>query len=392
VRWIILLVLFLARMTMSFQFQSVGSAAPFLTSELGLSYVEVGTLIGTYLVPGTVLAIPTGLLQARFGEKRVCASGLLLMAIGGVALGLSDNYLLALLGRVVSGAGAVLLNLVIAKMVADWFVGHEISFAMATVAVSWGVGISVGLMTQGKIASGLGLNGLMYVVALSCVLALMLVLIIYRAPPSANQPHTAGRHLPSSIFPEFRIAIACLVAGAIWGLFNAGLVNFFSFTPEYLTSRGLTSTESTFFTSTALWISILAVPVSGYLVHLVRKPDFAICLFSALTGLTLVLLAVVPSAALISCVMAGVLMAPPIGAILALPARVAPAAQRAGAIGLFYSCYYVVATIGPTIAGALRDVTGDAATPVLFGATLFIIVPVIIVPFWSLTRYATLRG
>ena len=111
-----------------------------------------------------------------------------------------------------------------------------------------------------------------------------------------------------------------------------------------------------------------------------------------LTGLALLLLAVIPSTALAVCIIAGIVMSPPIGAILALPGRVAPAAQRSGALGLFYSSYYILATIGPPIAGALRDLTGNAASPVMFAAVLFIIIPIVMVPFWTLTRYSTLRG
>jgi predicted MFS family arabinose efflux permease len=311
------------------------------------------------------------------------------MAFGGAVLGVSDNYALALLGRIVSGAGAVLLNLIIAKMVADWFVGREISFAMGSVAVSWGVGISIGLLTQNQIASSVGWNRLMYLVALTCVLAVVLVLVFYRPPSSRLGEHQT----PSSCaIPCFRIAAACLVAGAIWGIFNAGVVNFFSFTPEYLAAHGLTLIEGAFFTTLTLWISILFVPLSGYFVYLARKPDLAICIFSVLIGLVLLLLAAIPSTAMVMCIIAGIVMAPPIGAILALPARVAAAEQRGGALGLFYSCYYMLATIGPPIAGALRDITGNAASPVMFAAVLFMVVPVLMVPFWTLTRYSTLRS
>ena len=137
-RWLILIVLFVARTTMGFQFQSVASAAPFLVDDLHLSYAEVGSLIGLYLLPGIFLALPSAFLQVRFGDKAICLLGLLLMAIGGAVLGFSGDYTTALVGRICSGVGAVLLNLVVLKMVTDWFAGREIAFAMAAIAASWG--------------------------------------------------------------------------------------------------------------------------------------------------------------------------------------------------------------------------------------------------------------
>ena len=43
-------------------------------------------------------------------------------------------------GRVISGVGAVLFNVVLTKMVADWFAGREIVTAMALTAATWPLG------------------------------------------------------------------------------------------------------------------------------------------------------------------------------------------------------------------------------------------------------------
>jgi MFS family permease len=71
-RWTILAVLFLARTTMAFQFQGAAARCrPFLIERYGVSLVEIGLLIGLYLAPGVVVALPGGAIAARFGEKRV---------------------------------------------------------------------------------------------------------------------------------------------------------------------------------------------------------------------------------------------------------------------------------------------------------------------------------
>ena len=82
-RWFILGALFLARTAMGFQFQSVVGVSSFLRADLGIGLGDLGVLVGAYMLPGIVVAIPGGSIGRRFGEKRIAIFGLLLMAIGG---------------------------------------------------------------------------------------------------------------------------------------------------------------------------------------------------------------------------------------------------------------------------------------------------------------------
>ena len=66
-RWLILVVLFVARTAMGFQYQTVGSVAPMLGSELHVGFAEIGTLIGLYHISGVVLSLPGGLIIRRIG-------------------------------------------------------------------------------------------------------------------------------------------------------------------------------------------------------------------------------------------------------------------------------------------------------------------------------------
>ena len=59
-RWMILIVLFLARTAMAFQFETIGSVGPMMVSSLAIDYSRLGTLIGFYLLPGALIALPSG--------------------------------------------------------------------------------------------------------------------------------------------------------------------------------------------------------------------------------------------------------------------------------------------------------------------------------------------
>src|ERR1044072_3884878 len=148
-RWLMLGVLFAARTAIALQFQTVASVRPFLMDALAIDFASLGALIGLYMLPGIAIALPGGMLGQRFGAKRVALVGLALMAIGGAAMGMSTWFMAAAAGRLVSGTGAVLITVLVAKMVTDWFAGREIVTAMAISIASWPFGLAAGLVGDG---------------------------------------------------------------------------------------------------------------------------------------------------------------------------------------------------------------------------------------------------
>lgn len=82
-RWVVLAVLFLARTSMAFQFQSVAALAPLVAADHGASLADIGLLIGLYFAPGIVIAIPGGAIARLLGDRRVLAGGMVLMLAGG---------------------------------------------------------------------------------------------------------------------------------------------------------------------------------------------------------------------------------------------------------------------------------------------------------------------
>ena len=81
-RWIMLLVLFLVRLAMDYQFQSVASVSSHLVRDLGFTFLEIGTLIGFFLLPGIFIAIPSGILTRRVTNKNLLMIGAVTMMVG----------------------------------------------------------------------------------------------------------------------------------------------------------------------------------------------------------------------------------------------------------------------------------------------------------------------
>ena len=365
-RWLILGVLCLARTTMGFQFQSIASVSGDLVRELGFSYVEIGTLIGLYMLPGVVVALPGGALAARYGDKSLAVFGLALMVAGDAVAAAVATPDTLFAGRIVSGAGAVVFNVVLAKMVSDWFTGREIVTAMALTASTWPLGVALGLVGQGALAQAAGWPSVMAATAGFSAVALILVAGRYRAPvePSSSVATTTRFRLSGREF------VLVSLAGLIWTFLNVGLTNYFSFAPDLLVERGSDANDAARMVSLGLWISLVSIPLGGYLTERLGRPNTAIVVFG-LVSATAMFLMPFWAATVALCLLVGIGIGPPAGVIMALPAEVLGPENRAAGLGVFFTWYYAGMAVGPAIAGWGRDVTASAATPVLIGGAFF---------------------
>lgn len=367
-RWFMLAVLFLARAAMGFQFQTVGSIAPVLVESLGVDYARLGTLIGLYLLPGIFIALPGGMLGDRFGCKPVAVVGLALMAAGGLLMAISPSFLLLTVGRLVGGTGAVLMNVVLTKMVSDWFADREIRTAMAILVASWPLGIALGLVICAPLAQALGWQAVMLAGVAMCLVKLTLVALCYRDPPG-TPARAAGALTLDLSAREWRLI---LLAGFVWGVYNVGYIVLVSFLPGLLTAQGYTLNMANSTVSLLGWALIGMVPVGGYLADRLGRSDLVMMAGFVLTALATVLLTV-PSltlAAFVVILLAGGL---PAGAIMALPAGALRPQSRAAGMGLYFTCYYALMAALPALAGLSRDVTGSEASPLLFAAAMLVL-------------------
>ncbi len=365
-RWSLLVILFLVRTTFGFQFQSVGSLSPFLRDDLAINHAQVGTLIGLYMLPGVVIAMPGGFLIKYFGDRRMAGYGLLLMVLGAIVFGLSETYALAVVGRLISGTGAVLLNVVATKMVIDWFAGREIRTAIGIMLASWPFGLALGLVSQSMLADAFSWQSVIFLTGAFCAVGLVALLLLVRVPQTTAMPEVRTR-LFSLTRTELFLAS---LAGLAWAVFNVGFVMYISFAPDFLTAKGISTAEATAMVSIGIWITMLSVPLGGYLTEYFGRPRTSIVMFSLLLAITLGVFPYLAVPVVLS-VLFGVWIGPPAGPLVALPSDALSAENRGPGVGVFYTWYYLAMAVGPAMAGAGRNMTGSASTPLLIGAGSF---------------------
>jgi len=375
-RWGILAVLFAVRLTMGFQFQSVGAVAPLLERDLGISLADIGVLIGLYFTPGVALALPGGAIGQKFGDKTTVLGALLLMLAGGLAMALSASWGVQIAGRLIAGAGGVMLNVQMTKMVTDWFAGREIATAMAIFVNSWPAGVAISLLTLPAIGAAYGVSAVYLAVAALIGCGILLLAALYQPPVNSVVATAASGRL------DRNAVIAVIAAGSIWSLYNVGFATIFSFAPSMLVERGWSMTAAGSAISIVLWLTVLSVSAGGFLADRTRRPELIIvagCIVFAMLMMTLP-----RSGAVIATTVAlGLICGLPAGSIMSLPARVLQPATRAIGMGLFFTVYYAGLMLGPMLGGVCAKWAGSAGAALDFGAAMIVACPVIL---WGFNR------
>lgn len=71
------------------------------------------------MAPGIVVAIPIGTLAARIGDKRIGSASLVLTGLGGAIIAFVPGSQASMVDRVLAGAGGVVSNIAMTKLVLD---------------------------------------------------------------------------------------------------------------------------------------------------------------------------------------------------------------------------------------------------------------------------------
>lgn len=373
-RWRILALLFLARIGLGFQFQTMASVGDNLVVAFGLDYAGIGLLIGLFMAPGLFLALPAGF-SGRYASDRVLAvSGLCALALGGlVSAAAMDSWIVGF-GRAISGAGFLLATLYFTKMVADWFDGREIATAMSILVMSWPFGIAMGQVGHAWLAEIYGWRVPFQVASGYCLLAALGVLVFYRAPHDVP-PIKAGTPVLLT-GTEWGLTIC---AGIAWGVFNAGYVVYLSFGPKVLEGMGQSAFSAAGIISVGSWLMIFSGALCGQIADRFGRRDtiLAVCMIGAVVALALLS---VPGAGLPASLLFGLIGMAPAGVIMSLAGQAMHPERRAFGMGVFFTVYYAIMMAAPPLAGALFDATGNASRSLLIGIILFAsVVPVALV-------------
>jgi predicted MFS family arabinose efflux permease len=382
-RWWNLAALTLARAGMGFQFQSVAAVSPLISDSLGLDKSQLGWLVGLYLLPGIAMALPGGLLGARFGDKRLVLVGLALMGAGGLWLSLADSFYEATAARLTSGIGAVMLNVLVTKMVADWFEGRERFLAMSILINAWPIGIGMALLVVGPLGELAGWQRGILSTALMAAIGFLAVWTIYRAPNGSASPTSAsGLGLGFLSRKDWQLLLICSLP---WMLYNAAFQIVISFLPSIFVGGGFGIKDAGSLIAVNTVLLVLGVQAGGILLKQAKRPD-VVCYFALVVWCLSLLPLASSTNPLPWLVVGGLIGGIPAAALVSLPAEFLAVASRSAGMGIFYTVYYLGCATLPGVAGGLYDRYGGQSAIWMASGLAFACVPIL----W-LFRRASLR-
>lgn len=381
-RWVVLAFLFVIGLSAPVLFQSVAALAPFLISEAGLTYTDIGVLTGIYMLPGVFLAAPSGPLAAWIGDRLTLVLGIVLMGLSAIIYAMADSYAAMFASRLLGGAGSVAVMVLLPKLVTDWFAGKEIATAMSIIAASVGVGIGLAMAVLPAIAAATSWRAAMMVNAGLCAMAVVLILAAWRdGATEAGAKPAATSGAPALLWSISRPELVLSGLGGIGrGLFSAGYSVFMSFLPALLIARGMAPVEAGLVTSVSAIASLVSVPLGGYLSDRTGKPNHFVFGGSVTAALSCVFITMA-GPVLLWVVLFGLLRGGCTGGLMSLPSQVLRPSSRNTGFAVVSAAYFVCMAAFPAIAGWLLDASGNAAAPLWFAALLWISISVLLAVF-----------
>ena len=365
-RWFILAVLFAARFALGYQFQSAGSVAPFLIRDFGIDYTQVGLLVGGFILPGIAISLPSGFLGRRFGDKSVVTAGMALMVLGGGIASFAPSYAVILFGHLLAGVGGAILIVLMSKMLADWFADKELFLGNAIFIVGWPAGIAAGQATQSWLAEMTSWQSVFRLSTVLAAFALVLMAAFYHRPPG---PQTDTPEQPQRLGWQ-DIKIACL-AGIIWMFLNGAYLVMLSFGPSHLIERGMQIAQASAIVSLMSWVTLLGIPLGGYLATHYRIPN---AVMAGGLAISIALGAALPFMPhpLLFFMLFGFAFAIAVPVVGSLAAEVFDPRVRGPGFGVYFLWYFGGMPVLIAFAGLLRDWTGSITASLLFAVGMLI--------------------
>lgn len=365
-RWRMLALLFFARIGLGFQFQTLASVGDGLVVAFGLDYAGIGLLIGLFMAPGLLLALPAGYLGRLAADREMVVLGLAALAVGGLLSSLAVGSGGVALGRIIAGAGFLFTTLYFTKMVADWFEGREIATAMSILVMSWPFGIAMGQVGHAWLAQVFDWRAPFQVASVYCLVAAAAVFAFYRAPETKGK---AGQAASAELTKEEWCLVIC--AAAAWGVFNAAYVIYLTFGPKMLATGGASVVSAAGIISIGSWLMIASGAVCGQIVDRFGRRDLVlvVCMTGALLALWMLSL---PQAGVAASLLFGLVGMAPAGVIMSLAGLALRPETRAFGMGVFFTVYYAIMLATPPVAGAILDATGRPNGSILLGMALFV--------------------
>ncbi len=171
----IIVALFIAEMTVTFEGAMIYAALPTLNSVFG-DPVKAGALLTSHMLIAAATAPVAGRYGDITGRKRVIVALLVFALLGTLLSALTSNFALILVGRALQGLSAAVLPLSIGVIRQTWSAGR-VALGVGLLTTSQGVGAALGVLLGGWIIDHYAWQSLFFASAVLLMISIVAVLL-----------------------------------------------------------------------------------------------------------------------------------------------------------------------------------------------------------------------
>lgn len=211
-----------------------------ISSDLGLSLVEVGLVWGISPLAALFIVFAGGLLADRYGARRTIAIACLLAGLFGALRGLAFDSASLILFNFLFGLAIWVIPASLFKTTATWFPSRQLVLANGVISAGAGLGLSLGAMISATFLSpwlGGWRNVLFLYGGISIIAGLLWLLVV-------REPEQVGSRTTRSNVPLRRAIAHILPIKSVWlvGLTLLGYIGciqgVIGYMPLYLRESG----------------------------------------------------------------------------------------------------------------------------------------------------------
>lgn len=256
-KWIVLGISFLLMLVFAISLQALPPIFSNILKDIPFSNQQAGLLMSSYSFLGIFFPFLVAVFIERLDLKKLLLLALSLVIIGLVGFSLSSSYMVLLLYRLLSGAGATILVVLAPLLVTMHFGRKNIGTAMGifNIAVPLGTVVSVNLFGYlGLFMSWRSIIG----IVIGFVSIVLLLVIFFLVVPSNKVEKDSNT--PNE---KFALSSSLVFLGMIWMIVNGQLLAYTTFGSQFFKLFDMSTQEAGFLTSMIMLVPIFITPIIG---------------------------------------------------------------------------------------------------------------------------------
>lgn len=195
-RWSALAIIFISFLQFTINWFCIVPAFGGIVKDMGISFADVGVIVGMFIAGYGIAHIPGGWLAERYGMRNAMLVGIATETLGAAMSAWAPSFTILLVGRLLAGIGGSIYIGSAIGLTAAWFRGKELATANGIIqGGAFTIGAAIGLYGWEPVVTSFGWRGGLLIGAGVGLATLAFVMALFPTPPNESGDVLEGHHL-----------------------------------------------------------------------------------------------------------------------------------------------------------------------------------------------------